>query len=197
MFANRYTAFADACVLMSARKRNLLLTLARAEFFRVRWSAQVLVETEKAVAAYLAKKGDPEAASKAANACAAMESAFEDAMVSDFAHYECTCEGKLPDPKDIHVVAAALKTRADVVVTENLRHFPAEVLAEFNLEARSADTFIADTISLDEGRAVAAIAKMRARLTRPDMTAERLLLSLEEEALAQTANILRAHVGSL
>jgi hypothetical protein len=36
MFANRYTALIDACVLVSAPRRDLLLTLAEAEFFRVR-----------------------------------------------------------------------------------------------------------------------------------------------------------------
>ncbi len=50
MFANRYTAFIDACTLAGTLKRNLLLTLAEAEFFRVRWSEQVLDETEAAIA---------------------------------------------------------------------------------------------------------------------------------------------------
>lgn len=39
MFANRYTALIDACTLADVFRRNLLLTLAEAEFFRVRWSA--------------------------------------------------------------------------------------------------------------------------------------------------------------
>lgn len=40
MFANRFTALIDACALAGALKRNLLLTLAEAEFFRLRWSDQ-------------------------------------------------------------------------------------------------------------------------------------------------------------
>jgi hypothetical protein len=39
MFANRFTAFLDASALVSSMKRDLLLSLAAAEFFRVRWSA--------------------------------------------------------------------------------------------------------------------------------------------------------------
>jgi hypothetical protein len=47
LFANRFTAFVDACTLAGALKRNLLLTLAEAQFFRVRWSAPVLDETQR------------------------------------------------------------------------------------------------------------------------------------------------------
>lgn len=40
VFANRYTAFVDACSLVGVLKRNLLLTLAEAGFFRIRWSRE-------------------------------------------------------------------------------------------------------------------------------------------------------------
>lgn len=49
MFANRYTALVDACTLVSAPRRDLLLTLADAEFFRVRWSQRILDETRSAL----------------------------------------------------------------------------------------------------------------------------------------------------
>ncbi len=74
----------------------------------------------------------------------------------------------LPDQKDVHVLAAALKAQASTIVTENLRDFPAKVLGPLNIEARSGDAFIADTIALDPGRAGAAIRVMRERMkTRP------------------------------
>jgi hypothetical protein len=57
LFANRYTAFIDACTLASALRRNLLLTLAEAEFFRVRWSVQVLDETQRAIEKFSQIKG--------------------------------------------------------------------------------------------------------------------------------------------
>lgn len=49
MFANRFTALIDACVLAGALKRNLILSLAAAEFFRIRWSTRILDETETAI----------------------------------------------------------------------------------------------------------------------------------------------------
>lgn len=55
MFANRFTAVVDACVLCSPLKRNVILSLAEAELFRVRWSDEILDETEKAIEILLDK----------------------------------------------------------------------------------------------------------------------------------------------
>lgn len=197
MFANRYTAFIDACTLASALRRNLLLTLAEAEFFRVRWSAQVLDETERAIGAILAGKGysTDDARDRAARARFAMEKAFEEAPVDDYQHLISACG--MPDDNDKHVLAAALKAQAATIVTENLKDFPEAIIAPLNIEARSADAFIADTIALDTGRAVAAIRTMRIRLKRPEKNAEQLLLDMEAAGLTETVDILRPNAGSL
>lgn len=196
MFANRFTAFVDACTLASTLRRNLLLTLAEAEFFRVRWSKPVLSETERAIEGMLRDKGVPDAPERAAKARATMEAAFEEAVVDDFEEFMCLGE-KLPDPDDRHVLAAAVKTQASTIVTENLKDFPEGHLQTLNLEVRSADAFVADTIELDPGRAVAAIKKMRERLKRPEKTADVLLLDMEAAGLTQTVDTLRAYVRSL
>jgi hypothetical protein len=84
LFANRFTALVDACTLTDTLKRNLLLTLAEAGFFRLRWSGPILSETEAAIEEILRKKGRADAAERAKRARASMEAAFEDAMVTDF-----------------------------------------------------------------------------------------------------------------
>jgi predicted nucleic acid-binding protein len=196
VFANRFTALIDACSLASTLKRNLLLTLAEAEFFRVRWSAQILDETERAIARMAMAKGYADAAQRGAHARTAMERAFEDAAVGDFEPLLGAC-ARLPDPGDAHVLAAAMKTQAAMIVTENLRDFPAEVLGPLNIEAKSADAFLADTINLDVGRAVAALRIMRERFSRPALTPDELLLKMEAEGLSETVDVLRAHSQSL
>lgn len=196
MFANRFTAFVDACALAGALKRNLLLTLAEAGFFRLRWSPPVLAETQKAIEKILVDKGAGDAAERAAKARGAMEAAFEDAMVVDFDEFLRQC-ADMPDPADAHVLAAALKTQAATIVTDNLKHFPGAVLAPLNIEARSTDAFIADTIALDPGRAVAAIKDMRLRFKKPDKTAETLLLDMEAAGLVEAADMLKPFVQSL
>jgi hypothetical protein len=195
LFANRFTAFVDACSLAGALKRNLLLTLAEGEFYRLRWSSPVLDEAQRAIEKILNDRGIEDASARALRARANMEAAFEDAMVTDFDAFLPACAG-LPDQGDTHVMAAALKTQA-FTMTENLKDFPSEVLVSLNIEARSTDCFLADTIALDPGRAVAAIRKMRERLKKPEITAEGLLVRMEAEGLTQTVDVLRSHVLSL
>lgn len=196
MFANRYTAFIDACTLVSVWRRNLLLTLAEAEFFRVRWSNKVMEETERAIARLLEERGLIDSAARARSSVANMKAAFPEALVEDFDLFETMTYG-LPDKNDEHVLAAAIKTQAQALVTENLADFPEYVLAPLAIEARSADDFIADTIALEEGRAVAAINRMRLRLIRPEITQEDLLRSLEAHGLMETASVLAPHIESI
>jgi hypothetical protein len=125
-----------------------------------------------------------------------METALEEAMVSDFEAFQHSCTA-LPDPNDAHVVAAALKTQAFTIVTDNLKDFPPAFLVALNLEARFTDSFLADKIALEPGRAVAAIRKMRERFKKPEVTAERLLIRMEAEGVTQTVDVLRAHALSL
>jgi predicted nucleic acid-binding protein len=196
MFANRYTALVDACSLVSVLRRNLLLSLAEAEFYRLRWSQPILDETERALAKLHLQRGNMDGKARAQRAVAAMTNAFPDAMIGDFAKLLAEPIG-LPDPKDEHVIAAAVKTQAQAIVTENISDFPAERLAPLNLEARTADEFIADTIALEEGLAIPAIRNMRLRLKRPDMEANDLLRSFEAHGLFETASVLTPHIGSI
>ncbi|MGX7703946.1 PIN domain-containing protein [Methylobacterium sp. Gmos1] len=198
MFASRFTAFIDACALAGALKRNLLLTLAEAEFFRIRWSEPVLAETERAIAEILSGKGVSDA-----DARANMEAAFEEAMVTGFNEFLVHGEG-LPDKDDAHVLAAAIKTRASIIVTDNsiivtdnLKDFPADVLLPLNLEARSSDAFLADTIALDIGRATFAIRTMRLRFKRPEKDAEALLVDMDAAGLVETVDVLRPYAAVL
>jgi autotransporter passenger strand-loop-strand repeat protein len=90
-----------------------------------------------------------------------------------------------------HVIAAAVKTRASIIITETIKDFPAKVLAPLDLEAKTSDAFLADTVGLDPGRAVAAVRTMRDRLKMPDKTAAILLLDMEASGFTQTVDVLR------
>ena len=92
--------------------------------------------------------------------------------------------------KDAHVLAAAITTSAQVIVTENLKDFPSKALAPFDIDAISADEFISDAIELDPLAAVAALRKMRARFKNPEMDAEVLLQRIKARKLFQTAETL-------
>jgi len=156
----------------------------------------VLDETQGAIERILSDKGVIDAARRAVDACRVMEEAFEDAMVDDYDDFLPACRA-IPDKGDHHVLAAALKTQAAVIVTENSKHFPEKILAPFGVEVRSADEFIADTIMLDVGRAVAAIGQMRRKLKDPPFSTEALLLKMEAQGLTETVDVLGSYVQFL
>ena len=76
-----------------------------------------------------------------------MDEAFDDARVEGWEPLEGAIE--LPDRDDRHVVAAALRGRADAIITENVKDFPEEVLGHIGLEAIRLDDFLLDQYDLD------------------------------------------------
>jgi len=48
----------------------------------------------------------------------------------------------LPDPDDRHVLAAAIRCQAGVIVTYNLKDFPQAALASHGMEAQHPDDFV-------------------------------------------------------
>jgi hypothetical protein len=119
-----------------------------------------------------------------------MNAAVRDCLVSG---YEPLIEGlKLPDPADRHVLAAATKAGAQVIVTSNLKHFPAAGLRQWNVEAKSPDDFVLDQVGID-GRTVAACAQQIAdSRTQPPQDIEDVLSQLERDGLVESVATLRA-----
>lgn len=110
-----FTVFYDANVLYPAELRNILMHLALAGLFRAKWSAAV---HEEWMSSLLEKRPDLDRA-KLERTRALMDKHAEDALVTG---YEDLIPGlQLPDADDRHVLAAAIRGRADVIVTMNLR----------------------------------------------------------------------------
>ena len=65
------------------------------------------------------------------------------------------------------------------------------------IEAKTSDDFIADAIDLDMLLAVKALAKMRARFQKPQLTSEALLLRYESQGFIQTVDLLRPYADLL
>lgn len=192
---DRFTVLADANVLASALKRNMLLSFAEQEFYRLRWSPTIMAETERTIVKLIKRKDmpDPEAAAK--RQCQRMCDAFEDAMVEGFEPLEAAVSGI--NTKDRHVLAAAVKTCASVIVTDNVADFPEGVCAPFDIRALSADEFFADAISLSPPHAVAVLREMRERLKNPEISPDRLITLCEGEAMTKTASLMHDYRANL
>lgn len=93
--------------------------------------------------------------------------------------YEPLVDGlNLPDPDDRHVLAAAIRCSAQVIVTSNLDDFPAAALEPFNIEAQSPDQFVLDVVNLAPARVAAVIQQQSAALRNPPRTVDELLEDL-------------------
>jgi len=182
------TAFLDANVLYGSALRNLLMHLALARLFRARWSAGV---HEEWMTALLRNRPDL-SREKLERTRMLMDKHAADALVTG---YEDLIEGlHLPDPDDRHVLAAAIRGRADVIVTANVRDFPAEVLTPFEIEAQHPDEFIVHLLDLAPGVVTMAAERHRTSLKNPPKTIEEYLEMLEREGLTHTVSVLRDYM---
>ena len=97
----------------------------------------------------------------------------------------------LPDQNDRHVLAAAIRTSASVIVTYNLKDFLNQTLTDYDIEAQHPDEFIMSLIDLSLGKVCTAVKRCRQRLKKPPFTIERYLKNLERQSLIRTVNVLQ------
>ncbi|MEQ6247869.1 PIN domain-containing protein [Sulfitobacter sp. HNIBRBA3233] len=125
----------DACVIYPTVMREMLLGAARQGFFEPLWSERILEEWARA-----ARKLGPGGEVQARGEVALAEAAFPRARVRAAPGLEARLW--LPDPNDIHVLAAAIAGHADGIVTLNAKDFPRAILAEEGLSRSDPDALL-------------------------------------------------------
>ncbi|GAA2993611.1 PIN domain-containing protein [Kitasatospora albolonga] len=174
----------DACVLYPNTLRDLLIRVALGGLVRARWSDLILDEVDR----NLAKKLDIPPATLTRRRDL-MNRAVRDSLVSGF---DDLIEGlRLPDPDDRHVLAAAIKANAQVIVSNNRKHFPADYLAMWGVELKSADQFVMDLIGLDDRIVYSCIQEIATSRRNPAQTFEDTLTQLERSGLNESVTALR------
>jgi hypothetical protein len=180
-----FTALFDACVLYPAPLRDLLMRVALTDLFRARWTDQIHDEWIGSVL-----KGRPDLKREQLERTRDLMNAnVRDCLVTG---YEELIEGlELPDPGDRHVLAAAIRIRASVIVTFNLKDFPTSVLDPLGIEAQHPDEFMTHLLDLAPGAVCGAVKRQRAALKNPSRSVEELLTTLEQQQLPETVTRLR------
>lgn len=116
---------------------------------------------------------------------ASLELAFPDAAITG---YKGLIDGlSLPDANDLHVLAAAIRGRCDILVTLNLDDFPAERLSEFDIEPQHPDAFVRDYLLLHPATALSCIRSLLSELKNPVITIDQYLANLRRESMHLTA----------
>ena len=103
----------------------------------------------------------------------------------------------LPDPDDRHVAAAAAHGEARVILTYDLRHFPASALTPHGLAAVSPDNFLTVFAITHAGKLGEAMRNARLALLRDPTSPQAYLDRLAKDGLEQTADIMRRDVDFL
>src|SRR5690554_2643511 len=137
----RYKAVLDTNVIFPIEIRDLLFWFAHYDLYTPKWS-KIIFDEWKSV---MIRKGvESSQAEKRINIA---NLAFPDALVLN---YEGLIDNlNLPDKDDRHVLAAAIKVNANIIVTNNLKDFPDDYLDSFGLKAVCADDFLTDIIDLN------------------------------------------------
>jgi predicted nucleic acid-binding protein len=167
--SSAHIALLDACALIPIRLTTALLWVAEAGLFEVLWSDAILDEVER----NLPKVG---ISSEQARRVGAMRRGFgAAALVDDFEHLipDMTC-----DAKDRHVLAAAVRGGADMLVTFNREDFPPESTDRHGIEVIHPDLFLVNLLAERPNDVVAALERGIAALRKPPQTMREFLASL-------------------
>lgn len=118
-----------------------------------------------------------------------MNANVRDCLVTDYESLIPALE--LPDPGDLHVLAAAIRSGASFIVTFNLKDFPMVALAPYGIDAIHPDEFILQLIDLDPVAVLQAALKQLSTLKNPPLTRDEYLDTLNRLRLSQSAATLK------
>ena len=183
------TALLDSNVLYSACVRNLVLWLARYRVYRPLWSERIQSEWTGKL---LENRPDLKRA-QMDHTIGQMNEHFGDAAVTGYEHL--VERVRLPDPKDHHVLAAAIQGGADLIVTWNLKHFPPAATRPYSIESRSPDAFVFDLLVDQPDAVVTAVRRHRRSLRKPPRSTAQHLRAYEEAGLSNVTARLKRRVS--
>ena len=161
----------DACVLYPTVMREVVLGVARTGIFTPQWSPRILEEWARA-----ATRLGPEGEAQARGEIAMLRAAWPGAEV----RYPPESENRLwlPDPGDVHVLAAAIAGSSDAIRTVNAKDFPRNVLIEEGLHRVDPDSYLQGCVEANPDLvlpvAQAVVAEAR-RLSGKDWTLRSLM----------------------
>ncbi|WP_406159332.1 PIN domain-containing protein [Streptomyces sp. NBC_00882] len=182
-----FIAVYDANVLYPSTLRDVLIRVAQAGLVQAKWTDQILDETFRNL-----KENRPGLDPKKLDQTREkMSGAIRDVLVKGYEPLIDVLD--LPDPDDRHVLAAAIRAKAQVIVTFNLKDFPADKLAPWDIQAVHPDAFVEAQVDLSP-RLVYAELQRIADTWRypPNAVVGDVIASLERDGLVASAAALRA-----
>jgi predicted nucleic acid-binding protein len=136
-------ALYDADVLLPHETRDILMISASTRSHKVFWSEDIFEEwLRNAVKKNLTSKEN------VLRIQAIMNQMFPDALLAHN-NFKLLIDSLTNDPKDRHVLAAAIVSNCSVIVTRNTKHFPQESVSKYKIEVQTPDEFVKSQASLN------------------------------------------------
>lgn len=177
----------DANILYSRVVRDYLLYAMTRRIIRVHWSAAILHETVE----HLSQNIDGFTVESGRRLVTAMNGTFPNSEVAPTAEdLKAVAELTLPDEDDRHVLAAAVAAEADVLCTDNIKHFPPEAMAAIGIEALTADGLLTTLVEEFEGDMLSAHRLTVSRL--PGATDDSTIAALRRANVSHAADLMVA-----
>lgn len=173
-------ALLDANVLYPAPLRDFLLRLAQLNLFQPKWTTEIHEEWTR----NLLKNRPDLKPHQLQRTCRLMDEAFTNALVTGYKSIISSLD--LPDENDRHVLAAAIKCGATIIVTENRKDFPAKILKPFDIESINADDFIYSLFNSDKTKVLQAFDTLVNALKSPPQSKAQVSKTLSKIGLLKT-----------
>jgi hypothetical protein len=139
-----YSVVLDACVLIPMPLADTLFRMAEApRLYLPKWSHMIMDEVTR----NLIKTWNMEP-EKARQREEELRRHFPEAWVEGF---EPLIDVMTNEPKDRHVLAAAVRSHSELIITYNRRHFPTTSLSAWAIEVQGPSTFLRALYDLDAG----------------------------------------------
>lgn len=180
-----FGAVLDACVLYPFSLCDTLLRLAERELYDPYWSDRILEELRRNLVR------NRVTVAQAEHRIDLMRRAFPEAAVPERAIAQLEA-AMTNEAKDRHVLAAAVASQAEAIVTFNLRDFPEDACAVHDIEPIGADEFLVMLHDLDPKIVEAEVDAQAKALLRPPVTRSELLAMLARAGVPRFAERIRA-----
>lgn len=184
----RFTATLDTNVLYQVVIRDLLFWFAHFDLHTPRWSQNILDEWVRVII----RNHEGLTQEQLRKQVELSEKVFPYARVEKYENLIDSLQ--LEDPDDRHVLAAAIKVNANVIVTQKIKDFPDEYVEQFGLHVLTPDDFICDIIDLDHERSVEAFKQMVLHKRNPDLDEFEVLDMLRKNGLTKSADFLHSQI---
>jgi predicted nucleic acid-binding protein len=176
-----FTVILDTCVLVPAFLRDVLLNLAEAGVFTIRFSEQTLVELNEV----LRRPKSKMAPQSVDWLLSQIRENFDDCIVTSYQSIQIG--PSLPDPKDVHVIQAAIKGHAQQIITYNAVHFPSTELNQLDLEVQDPDILLESVFDLYPRRCCQSMKRWLSKNRRPPQDLHQFQTALINHLLPKAA----------